>query len=68
MPKVSGAGMKITRLAGKPPAPTRKIMRFEAPSGPKVDPMSPGAPKQADHLKDSPDGDFGGINPRQQIY
>lgn len=64
--------MKMTRLPGKPPAPTRPIKSFEAPSGPKVRPNAQGAPKIAADLKPSPDAKASGspmqVDPRQMRY
>ena len=61
MPKSSGSNMKTTRLAPRPRSKARPIMHQTPPSAPLVRPMSPGASKQADQLKqESP-----GINPRQ---
>jgi hypothetical protein len=60
MPKQSGQDQKTVRLAPRPLPPSRKIMGQSPPSGPKVDPMSPGAPKWADRLKSSD-----GIDPKQ---
>jgi hypothetical protein len=50
MPKLSGESMKTLRVA-PPAAPKARIVRFDPPAGSKVDPMLPGAPKQADQLK-----------------
>jgi len=62
MPKPSGAEMKITRLAPRPQPASRPIMRFDPPAAPKVDPMSPGAPKQADKLTSGSKQPQGGSN------
>jgi len=53
---------KMTRVE-KPAIRERPIMH-QPPSGPKVRPTSPGAPKQADELEQDPDG----TDPRQQVY
>jgi hypothetical protein len=54
MPKAAGSDLKTVRLAPSRPAPpVRNINHQVVPLGPKVDAMSPGAPKQADHLKSS---------------
>jgi hypothetical protein len=63
MPKASGSNMKTVRLAPRP-QPSRPIKHQTPPAAPLVRPMSPGAPKQADQLKQEPDG----IDPRQMIY
>jgi hypothetical protein len=53
MPKNSGENMKPVRLAPKP-QPSRPILHGWAPPvGPKVEPGSMAAPKQADRLKPS---------------
>jgi hypothetical protein len=54
---------KMTRIE-KPAVRERPIMGQPAPSGPKLSPTSPGAPKQADQLEQDPDG----TDPRQQVY
>jgi hypothetical protein len=53
--------MKTTRLA-PPAAPKGRIVRFDPPAAPKVDPMSPGAPKQADQLTSGGKPPQGGSN------
>jgi hypothetical protein len=63
MPKAAGGSMKTIKLAGKAPAPTRKIMHQASPSGPKLRPTSPGVSQWADRLKQSPDG----ADPRQMV-
>jgi hypothetical protein len=80
MPKPSGADMKTVRLAPLPQPPSRPIMHQVVPKGPKVDPMSPGAPKIAADLKPDPSANElvdqfnrtaknpGGIDPRQMRY
>jgi hypothetical protein len=65
MPKQSGQDNKTVRQAPLPQPKSRPIMHQEVPKGPLVRPMSPGADKQADKLKQDPSG---GIDPRQQIY
>jgi hypothetical protein len=54
---------KMTRVE-KPAIRERPITHQSPPSGPKVRPTSPGAPKQADELEQDPDG----TDPRQQVY
>jgi hypothetical protein len=80
MPKKSGEDLKTVRLAPSRPQPkSRPIMHQQMPSGPKVDPMSPGAPFQADKLRSSGPSKTaadvvraaenpGGIDGRQQVY
>ena len=71
MPKASGESQKMTRLPGKAPAPSRKIMTFDPKPGAKTQPNAQGAPKWADQLTASPvapsDGDDK-VDPRQQHY
>ena len=54
---------KMTRIE-KPAIRPRKIMRQTPPPEPKLSPMSPGASKRSDEVKQEP----GGIDPRQQVY
>ncbi|WP_426433684.1 hypothetical protein [Bradyrhizobium genosp. P] len=58
--------MKIIRTSAPPPPKERSIMRFDPPAAPKVRPMSPAAPKQADQLDQRDPA--GGIDPQQQIF
>lgn len=58
---------KMVRVE-KPKLQERKITHQPPPSGPKVRPMSPGAPKQADHLKPEEKHESGSVDPRQMHY
>jgi hypothetical protein len=63
--------MKTTRLATRPQPQARPIKSFAPPAGPKVDPMSMGAPKRADQLTSGGKplaSHPGEIDPRQQRY
>ena len=80
MPKNSGEDLRALRIAQARPQPkAREIMHQDPPLGPRMQPMTSGAPFQADRLKGfgtsrtaatavrtaaSP----GGIDPRQQLY
>lgn len=64
MPKSSGQSMKTTRAPPKP-QPSRKIMKFAPPAGPRVEPMAMGAPKIAADLKPAEKEKSGSIDPRQ---
>jgi hypothetical protein len=67
--KLSGEDLKMVRTAPtRPQPPSRPIKKFEKAAGPKVDAMSPGAPKQADQLQSSEQESTGGIDPRQMHY
>jgi hypothetical protein len=80
MPKSANSEMRTVRLApSRPQPPSRSIMHQVIPSAPKVEPMSPGAPFQADKLKSSGPSKTaadvvraaenpGGIDGRQQVY
>jgi hypothetical protein len=57
----------MTRIP-KPQPQERPITHQPPPSGPKVRPMSPGAPKQADHLKPEEKHESGSVDPRQMHY
>jgi len=60
MPKNSGEDLKIVRRAPQPKA--RPIKRFDPPAGPKQDPMSQRAGKQADRLTSGGKPPQGGSN------
>jgi hypothetical protein len=68
MPKSAGSEMKTVRLAPRPLPKARPIMHQEAPSGQKVRPMTPGAPKIAADLKSEEKHPSGSIDPRQMHY
>jgi hypothetical protein len=68
MPKNSGEEMKTIRRAPIPRPEPRPIMHQELPSGPKLRPMSPAAPKIAADLKPEEKHPSGSIDPRQQHY
>jgi hypothetical protein len=63
MPKAAGADNKIIRGPSRPLPPSRGIKSFEHPTGPKVRPMTPGAPKRSDALDQRDPA--GGIDPDQ---
>jgi hypothetical protein len=50
MPKAAGADNKTIRGPSRPLPPSRGIKSFEAPTGAKQRPMTPGAAKRSDHL------------------
>jgi len=60
--KSSGQSSKVTRAQPRPQPPSRPIKSFAPPAGPKVDPMSQGAPKQADKLTSGGKPPQGGSN------
>jgi len=62
MPKAAGSEMKTTRLAPRQQPKARPIKRFDPPDGPKVDPMSMDAAKQADRLTSAGKPPQGGSN------
>jgi hypothetical protein len=63
MPKAAGADMKTVRLAPRPQPQARSIKSFDAPTGAKQRPMTPGAPKRSDALDQRDPA--GGIDPDQ---
>jgi hypothetical protein len=64
MPKSSGQDLKTVQLApSRSPPKARDILRFDAPTGAKQRPMTPGAAKRSDAL-DQRDP-CGGIDPDQ---
>jgi hypothetical protein len=50
MPKAANSEMKTIRGPSRPQPASRSIKSFDAPTGAKQRPMTPGAPKRSDAL------------------